>query len=155
MNKGGLTLTARVFISVWMVMILTGCQLGRHEEVTSKTPYADMIGARYRVIGDGLYAYGVYESSDKGKVRFVDLIPLPIGGSELAFKRTVPKGVVIRILSAWRHHKLLETVAYYVVAAENLDLPDGIPVWLELSRGNEGAGADLNPALYQRLGKEH
>lgn len=123
----------------------------RHEEVTAKTPYADKIGARYRVIADGLYAYGVYESSSNKTIGFVDLIPLPIAGSEIAFKRTVPRGTVIRILSAWRHHKLLETVVYYVVAVENSDLPEDVPVWLELSRGNEGAGADLNPAKYTKL----
>lgn len=134
-----------------MVVALAGCQLGVHEEVTSKKPYADLIGAKYSLVGEGLYAYGVYESSSNRTVRFVELIPLHIAGSEIAFKRTVPKERVIKILSAWRHHKLLETLIYYVVAVENSDLPEGVPVWLELSRGNEGVGVDLNPAIYKRV----
>jgi hypothetical protein len=154
MKIRGLSLAAaRAWACLCMVLALTGCQVGLHEEVTSKKPYADLIGAKYSVVADGLYAYGVYESRNNKTIRFVDLIPLPIGGSELAFKQTVPKGRVIKILSAWRHHKVLETLVYYVVAIEDSDLPESAPVWLELSRGNEGVGVDLNPAIYKRLPK--
>jgi hypothetical protein len=141
----------RAWTCLCIVLALSGCQLGLREEVTSKKPYADLIGANYSVVADGLYAYGVYESLNNRTLRFVDLVPLGIGGPEFAFKRTVPKGQVVKILSAWRHHKLLETVAYYVVAVEKSDLPEGVPVWLELSRGNEGVGVDLNSAIYRRL----
>ena len=151
--RGSKLQAARAWVCVSMVVTLVACQFGVHEEVTSRKPYADLIGARYSVVADNLYAYGVYESLNDRTIRFVDLIPLPITGPELAFKQTVPKGRVIKILSAWQHHKLLENVVYYVVAVENSDLPKGVPVWLELSRGNEGVGVDLNPAIYRRVPK--
>jgi len=95
----------------------------------------------------------VYESLNERKLTWVDLIPELIGGPEIAFTRQVPKGQIIRVQSAWRRRSLLRTGVYYVVIVEHWDLPDGIPVWLELSRGNEGAGVDLNEAIYRKLPK--
>jgi hypothetical protein len=130
---------------------LAACQVGPGEEITTRKPYADLIGARYSVIGD-LEAYGVYESLDNRTLSYVILVPPPgVGGPEFPFHRTVPKGQLITILSAWRQFVLLEKGIYYLVAVENSDLPQGIPVRLELMRGNEGVGADLNSAIYRRL----
>jgi hypothetical protein len=44
---------------------LVGCQLGPGREVTSKTPYAGVIGARYSVAVDDLFAYGVFEIAEQ------------------------------------------------------------------------------------------
>jgi hypothetical protein len=132
-------------------MAVAGCQVGAGEEITSKKPYADLIGAKYGVEGDNLYAYGVYESLNDRKVTFIELVPENIAGPEIAFRRRVPKGQIIRILSAWRHFVLFDNGVYYLVAVENSDLPEGIPIRLGLSRGNEGVGVDLNPALYKRI----
>lgn len=131
------------------VLALPGCDVGPGEEVTSK-PYADAVGGRYRVVADNLYAYGVYGSDNK-TLSYITLVPMGIGGSEFAFRRTVPKGQVLTILSAWRRLILFESGVYYLVAFENWDLPDGIPVRLELGRGNEGIRAEPNPAVYQKL----
>ena len=83
------------------------------------------------------------------------LLPIGIRGPEFAFRRNVPKGQVIRILSAWRNFILFESGVYYLVAVENSDLLQGIPIRLELSRGNEGVGADLNPAVHRKLPKDN
>jgi hypothetical protein len=81
------------------------------------------------------------------------LSPGGIGGPEIAFRRNVPKGQVIRILSAWRQRFIpFESGVYYVVAIENSDLPQRVPIRVELRTvGNEGVGADLNPAVYRKL----
>ena len=74
-----------------------------------------MIGARYVVVADDLEAYGVYGSIDDKIVSFVELIPARPGisrGPEIAFRRRVPKGQVIRILSAWRRFILFEFIVY-------------------------------------------
>jgi len=137
------------------VLALAACQVGPGEEITSTKPYADLIGARYSVVGN-LFAYGVYESLDNRTISYVILVPPPgVGGPEFAFRRTVPNGQVIKILSAWRQFVLLENGVHYLVAVENSDLPQGIPVRLELIRGNEGVGADLNPAVYKNLPKDN
>lgn len=134
----------------FVLLILIACQVGAGRRITSK-PYTDLIGARYRVDSETLYAYGVYESLNDRKVTFIELVPLNIAGSEIAFRHRIAKGQIIRIVSAWRHLSLLESGVYYVVDVENSDLPSGIPIRLELSRGNQGAGGDLNPAIYTRL----
>jgi hypothetical protein len=155
MNVPGSRLT---IVGVWtwlcLALAVAACQRGLDEDVTAKNPYSDLIGAKYRVVSDEVYAYGVYESLNNRKIRFVDLIPLQIRGPEIAFERPVQKGQVIRIISAWRRSSILRRRVYYVVAVENSNLPDRVPVWLELSRGNEGVGADLNPAIYRRLTKD-
>jgi hypothetical protein len=137
-----------------VLLMLTGCRVGPGEEITSK-PYADLIGAKYRVVADNLNAYGVYESGDDKRVGYVTIVPMSLGGPEFAFRRNVPKGQIIRILSVWRRSVLFESGVYYRVAVENSDLPQAIPIRLELSRGNEGVGADLNSAVYTRLPRDH
>jgi len=120
-------------------------------------PYADLIGTQYRVIVDDLYAYGIYESpSDKTKISRVTLIPgVGIAGREVAFRRHVPKGQIIRILSAWRQPLVFDNGVYYLVTVEELNLPRNIPIKVELFRGNEGVGADLNPAVYRKLPRDN
>lgn len=141
----------RGWTSLCVVLLLAGCRGGPGEELTSVKPYADLIGAKYSVIADKLYAYGVYESSTSKRITSIELVPIGIGGSEFAFRRSVPKGTVIRIVSAWRRFPLMESSVYFLVAIENSDLPQGIPIEVQLDRGNEGVGADLNPALYKKL----
>ena len=143
----------RVGTCVCVMMVIAACQFGPDEEITSKKPYSDLIGAEYRVVSDQLHAYGVYESLNNRTVNFVELVPLELGGPEFAYERPVPKGQNIKLLSAWRHSSTLRTRIYYLVALEDSDLPEGVPVRLELSRGNEGGDADLNPSIYNRIEK--
>jgi hypothetical protein len=144
-------------VNRWTCLIalfaLAACQTGPGEEISSTKPYADLIGATYRVIGD-LYAYGVYGSLNNRTVRYIDLVPhSDVSGPEYAFRRKVREGGVIKILSAWQEFILFESGIYYVVALEESDLPKGIPVRVALRRDNQGAGADLNPAIYRRLSR--
>ena len=158
MNVANVTLrTVRICICVGGVLALVGCELGPGQEIRSKKPYADVVGAQYSVTSDNLYAYGVYESLNNRTVSYVVLVPaLALGGPEYAFRKTVPKGEILKILSAWQQSTLLGLVelrVYYLVELEHSDLPQGVPVRLQLDRGNEGVGADLNPAFYKRIGK--
>lgn len=139
------------WMNLCVVLAVAACRAGPGEEITSAKPYADLIGARYSVAED-LYAYGVYESLDDRRVTSIELVPRGrIRGPEFAFRRKVPRGTVIRVLSAWRRFPLMERSVYYLVAVESSDLPQGVPIELQLDRGNEGAGAQPNPAVYRRL----
>lgn len=143
-----------VWTCLFIAWALSGCQLGPGKEITSTKPYADLIGAKYSVVADDLYAYGVYDSIDDRRLGYVALVPSPkMAGPEFAFSRIVPKGQVITILGAWRQSIPLQSGVYYLIAVENLDLPRGVPIRVELFRGNESVGADLNPAIYRRLPK--
>jgi hypothetical protein len=146
----------RAWTCLSVVLALAACQVGPAEEITSTKPYADLIGARYSVVVDNLHAYGVYESLNERIVSYITLVPPPgADGPEYAFSKPVPKGQVITILSAWKEFIPLQSGVYYLVAIENSDLPQGIPIKLKLYRGNEGVGADLNPAIYRKLSKDN
>jgi predicted small secreted protein len=137
-------------------LTVAACNTGPGRDLTSTEPYAMMVGARYEVVGE-LYAYGVYKDMDERPrvtIGYLDLVPTGIGGIEIGFKRQVPIGQVIRILSAWQRFPLLKSSIYYNVEFENADpavLPEGIPAELLLDRGNEGVGPHLNSAVYRRL----
>ena len=54
-------------------------------DVSERKPYADVIGRRYRVIGD-VSAYGIKRSNTDPGPYFVALIPAPgIAGREVTF----------------------------------------------------------------------
>ena len=133
------------------VLALAACSTGPDKEITSTMPYAALVGAHYSVVADKLYAYGVYESLNNKTVSYVLLAPRDINGPDYAFRRKISSGQTIRILSAWQHRVLFESGVYYVVEVKNSDLPQGVPIRLELTRGNESVGADLNPAVYRKL----
>lgn len=155
MNAHGFRMReARTWTCLCVVLALASC-VGLDKEITSAKPYADLIGAKYIVVADGLYAYGVYGSQTGNRITSVHLIPIGIGGPEIAFRRNVPKGTVFQLLSAWRGNPLMESSVYYRVAVENWDLPQDIPIELQLDRGNEGVGADLNPDLYRKLPRDN
>ena len=149
--------TGRVFAFVWVLLTGAACQVGPGRDISSDAPYADMIGARYTVVVDYLDADGVYGSLDNRIVTIIGLIPLRpgISGSEIAFRRNVPQGTAIRILSAWKRRVLFESGISYRVEVEGLDLPPGVPIEVELFRGNEGGGANLNPGVFKRQPKEN
>lgn len=116
------------------------------------SPYGNFIGIRYRVIADDLYAYAIRQKYGDEAVSWIVLIPgAGIGGPEVAFRRHVPKGSAVRILSAWHVTVLFEKGIYYEVSVSDVDLPDVVPIRLELARGNEGADGDLNPSVYQKM----
>ena len=146
-----LALMAAVIGSM-LAVTLGACYLGPPAPLSDQAPYSDFIGAQYQVIADDLKVYGVYvpleDKHNNKPIRYILLIPgVGIGGPEIAWEKHVPKGQVFKILSAWN-----QGGAYYEVNIEGIDLPVGVPVRLELMRGNEGGGeGELNPKVYRRL----
>lgn len=143
----------RRIVCIILIAAPSGCVKRTVEELTSTSPYANIIDAEYRIIAE-VKAYGIYESLDRKVVSYITLIPgSGIAGPEVAFERRVKKGQKIKILSVWREHKLLNDDVYYVVTFQDTDLPRDVQVRIELSRGNEGVDAELNPGVYERLAK--
>jgi hypothetical protein len=135
-----------------LAVVLVSCATGPDRELTHTKPYADLVQTEYTVIADDLYAYGIYDHlNSRDRVGSIALIPgVGIAGLEVAFRKHVPKGQVIRIVSAWRQFLLFDNGVYYLVTIEGSDLPRDIPIRLELFRGNEGVGAEPNPAVYAK-----
>ena len=85
-------------------------------DVSRDRPYRDLIGAEYRIVADDVHAYGISEGWPGDKtVTEISLIPgIGIGGGEVAFRKPVPKGAVIKILSAWHRPMLFDNGHYYL-----------------------------------------
>jgi hypothetical protein len=137
------------------IVALSACRLGPPQPLTD-TPYRDLIGSEYRVVVNNLHAYGVYnfpgETPEK-TLAYATLIPgVGIGGSEIAFRKHIPEGTILRIESAWRQwNPIAPDTVYYVVTLQAPDLLPSVPVQVDLSRGNEGEGVGLNPHVYAKL----
>lgn len=125
---------------VWIL----GCQLGTSQDISASFPYATQIGFRYRVDTNELTAYGIYYSlNDRRAANVVRLMYFAdgssIAGPEIAFRKKVPLGTVLKVGSAWRRMGSV----YYRVDVEKWELPLGVPV--ELAMG------DLSPNLFSKL----
>ena len=137
---------------VLLAVLLVNCATVPDTELTHTKPYADLVQTEYTVIAVDLYAYGIYQSPGQDNpIGSIALIPgVGIGGRDVAFRKHITKGQVIRILSAWRPSLWFDNGVYYLVSIDGSDLPPEIPIRLELFRGNEGVGAEPNPAVYAK-----
>jgi hypothetical protein len=134
-----------------LVITFGACDKRSVDDLTLKKPYANVIGTEYRIVGE-VDAYGIYEDLNHKTVSYITLISgVGIAGPEVAFKRRIAEGRNFEILSAWRENKLLGSDIYYLVSIPNSELPQGIQIRLELSRGNGMENGEINPRLYEKL----
>lgn len=141
------------FVCLIFLTVFSGCAKPAVVELTLTSPYAQVVGTQYRIIA-AVDAYGIYQDLDRKVISYIELIPgVGIGGPEVAFRKRINKGQIITVVSAWRESTLLSGDVYYVIALQDADLPRDIQVRIELSRGNEGVGAELNPHVYERIRK--
>lgn len=139
---------------ICLAVLFSGCAKPTVVELTLTSPYAQVVGTEYQVIAQ-VDAYGIYEDMDRKAIAYIELIPgVGISGPEVAFQKRIAKGQKIKVLSAWRERKLLYSDVYYVIALHDEGLPRDIQVRIELSRGNEGVVAELNPHVYERIGNK-
>lgn len=132
--------------------LVGGCTSDTPRELTTSVPYAALVGTEYRVVSNDLWAYGVYGDWPEKKVTYITLIPgVGVAGYEIAFRKRVQAGSTIRIDSVWQRPLLLDSNVYYEVTVSDADLPGDIPIQIQLLRGNEGEGPNLNPSVYVRL----
>jgi hypothetical protein len=140
-------------LGISAIAVLAACGQAPTQELTAKKPYADLVGAEYRVVAEDLYAYGIRADwPDDKTLTFTDLIPgVGIGGHYIAFRRRVPPGTIVRIVGVRRRLYFIDgPVIFYVVATDSVDLPKDAPIEVELSRGN-GKGTELNPSVYAKV----
>ena len=70
MNRHGCGIRrVRAWTGLCVLLTLTACRTGPGEEITSTKPYADLIGAKYSVVAENLFAYGIYLSLDPVQAR--------------------------------------------------------------------------------------
>jgi hypothetical protein len=148
----GSRLAPWLYCFLW-ISVSSGCGLAPVEQLPSTSPDAKIVGDTYRIVSDDVYAYGVY-ALDSKVVSSIELMPgVGIGGREVAFKRPIAKGQVLKIVSAWRSHELLFNTVYYVVASEAPNLPRDVEVRIRLDPDNVGADGGLNPRVYEKVTK--
>lgn len=138
-----------------LALLLGGCLLGEPEDLSTTTAFAPLVGQRIRLVA-AVDAYGIRGETGQEQVSYVTLLPstIAIAGPEVAFKHPLPSGTVLSIVGVKKRRTLLASNTFYDVAIDASPLPGGVPVRLELSRGNEGAGwAALNPSVYERAAR--
>lgn len=140
-------------VATSLVVALGGCEFAHGPEISSTPPHKDFVGADYRVVSDSLRAYAFWASiEEREALGYIVLLPFGIGGREIAFEQSVPKGQVFTVLSAWREFRDFDPSAvYYRVKMEHPDLPQDVPIRLQLTGENVGAGGGLNPEMFERL----
>jgi hypothetical protein len=146
-------------MSVWRIwplalatLFLLGCS-ERREDVSKTDPFAQMVGAQYRVVGD-VAAYGIWRYPEKDRILYVTLIPgVGIDGPEVAFRLRVPKGELLSVQRVFvtKYGLASSTLEYQV--STGLEGMAGLDVLVRLTRGNEGDGFTLNSNVYERVDK--
>ena len=116
--------------------------------------YAPLIGTRYEIVGN-LAAYGIRDHSN-APVEYVTLVTAPgFAGPEVAFHRWIRPGSRFEILQVLETNVVFDCDIVFAVRLEDapVPLPPGIPVHLDVNRGNEAGGCEprLNPAVYRSL----
>lgn len=142
----------RLLLLAVLPVLLGGCLAGELEDLSTSSPYAPFVGQRLRLLL-AVDAYGIRGEGGKEQVSYATLIPstIAIAGPEVAFKHRLPAGTMLSIVGVKKRRTLLASNTFYDVAIDGRSLPSGVPVRLELSRGNEGSGwAALNPTVYER-----
>ncbi|MBK8161875.1 MAG: hypothetical protein IPK65_01605 [Gammaproteobacteria bacterium] len=149
----GSYLSIRLVFFLWAV-VSSACVENKLDELSYSAPYSSIVGAEFRTTTD-LYAYGVYEDMNRDSVAYITVLPgVGISGPEIAFKRQITKGQKIKILSAWQERGALSGGVFYQVSMHGSGLPQGTQIRIELTRGNEGGNAGLNPQFYENTAKE-
>jgi hypothetical protein len=104
-------------------------------------------GCEFEVMGE-LYAYEVAKNLNNRKADLITIVPLRLSGPEILSSRVVPLGSRLKVIARDRDRwpSFLYPVSYFV----QLDtLRSDLPIFLGLSRGNEGQTTPLNPTIYK------
>lgn len=140
-------LAGLVFAGAWFAFAsASGMALAPKQTPTNLAP-----GEVFEVIGE-LYAYWVAKDMDARKPEIIDIEPLRLSGSEILSVQLLPRGSRIEIVRKMesRSPAFLYPERYLVVSP-SIDNPAGLPIVLDIARGNEGTATPLNPKIYRPL----
>lgn len=130
-----------------LVALSIACTTNR--ELSGVTPYSDMIGRTYRIVGE-VSASGIYTNGERPDYMMLHPRSQVVSGPEVAFTRPVPVGQTFRIVGAWMFDTPIDDTIYYVVELAGNPLSPGLPVRLPLDY-NPHVNGDLNQLYYERV----
>jgi hypothetical protein len=110
-----------------------------------------LLGSQFEIVGD-LYAHEIAGNLNKRKVDWISILPLQLSGAEVLSRRLILVGSKLRVLS--KRPRRWPTFLYaqdYVVEIDSITPPNGSPILLSQTRGNEGRTTALNPAIFKPL----
>ena len=144
----------RSVAAVAVSVMIVGCGDGSGRDVSQHEPYASLIGAEYRVVGD-VNAYGITKDLGSGRIDHVTLIAAPgISGPEVLFKKAIRTGTTFHVTGIRRVFRPFDNDLQYVVQLDDSELPVGVEVEIDLlgsNEGSEGSNGWLNPAAYEKV----
>lgn len=116
-----------------------------------QTPTNLAPGEVFEVVGE-LYALWVTNNLNDRKPDIIDIVPLRLRGPEILSVQLLPRGSRIEIVRKMESRS--PAFIYperYLVISKSIDNPTGVPIVLDISRGNEGTATPLNPEIYRPL----
>ena len=103
-------------------ILTTGCMEEKLVDVSSQDKYRHLIGSKFEVIGR-VDAYGIRDHSG-APADYVTLMPPPgIGGSQIAFVRSVPSGSKVTVTKVLKTNHVFDPDKTLLVHLEALQEP--------------------------------
>lgn len=129
------------------LMSSVGCQ---DTDLSSSDKYASVIGAEFRTKTD-LFALGVYGETATKELGSVRLSAVQQSGPEVAFRRPVPKGSIVRVLKVRKRFIPFENGLEFVVRVDGVDLPNGVELILPLYGSLQSSDGLPDSSRFERL----
>ncbi len=143
----GVAICSAVFV------ILSACSQSEIRDLSSTMPISKAIGNEYRVVAD-VYAYGIYGDLEKKEITNILLISgYSMTGREIAFKKKVERGQVIKIVGVEEWVGSFSSSIHYRVELPGVLFPANVSISIQLTNENLGVGTDLNPKIYEPVAK--
>lgn len=125
-----------------IVMLASACTARR--DISGLTPYAEIIGRTYQVVGD-VSASAIYTDGEQPEYVMLHPRSIAVTGPEVAFTRPVVRGQTFRIVGAWMIDTAVDDTIYYLVEMTGNPFSP-LPVRLPL---------DYNPSVDGDPGQPH
>lgn len=143
-----------VAVVILMLMSVTACERLVYEDVSEQPTFKPIVGSAYKIIGV-VEAYGVRKHS-KATIERIILMPpsAGLGGLQFVFIGKLKLGthVVVKKVLLTNDDFFQSPYVFEVEYFGNEGLPSGMPIHIDLFRGNEGeAELSLNPKIYQKV----
>lgn len=133
-----------------LAIFLSGCWEIKYKDISSSPQGQEIIGSEYIVSGK-VYLYGHRESSTSPPTEAFLWAGTRIAGPEIAFEKEVPIGTKISVTSLLKTSDIpiLSCRRALIVSVEGMEIPESLPVIVDLVVKNKGKNCSPNKDFYR------
>jgi hypothetical protein len=142
----------KLLCNICLLGVLCGCAPTNTEDLSATVRFANSIGAEFQLKSD-VDAYGIYIDLNERKVAYISVIfGYGISGPEVAFKRLIPKGTILKVLYAKRNEIFFfRAKPFLEVTTSGSLFPSGIPIRIAITDEVAEPNFGLDPSVYMRV----